>query len=406
MSIGLPSHLRAQTISRAFSRAGRVAALVCFVGALGMVLAVQAERPALILWPAVIALLPVIVMLATLGRYRGIFFSVSYLVMGGASTYWFGLTVMSQFDRITATDSLVLVLPPIALMLVGGVGGTSIGAGIAGCTLGLAVAELAIVAAGVQTGVPIVVDGTGISTFIAVVGALLLLGFSQRLVRAAQPSLQRAARDDHLSSVRYDIEAMAAAVMHDTVLGHLAALAAAPPGKLSAQLKKQMERTLEILVGEEWLADGSPTVDGGALADWRYSQLFLAIEEARRLGLHVEVSGDIAASGRLSAVRSAALGLAVKQCLVNVIKHAGVDAAEVVVYGSESDVSVMVIDSGRGFSETQTGRDRLGLRQSVRRRMESVGGQVQVWSAPGRGTSVMIRVPAPVESAGAVEVLS
>jgi signal transduction histidine kinase len=61
-----------------------------------------------------------------------------------------------------------------------------------------------------------------------------------------------------------------------------------------------------------------------------------------------------------------------------------------------------VIDAGRGFDEAATGRDRLGLRTSVRSRIASVGGRVQVWSAPGRGTSVLLQVPdgtgAPVAS--------
>jgi signal transduction histidine kinase len=54
----------------------------------------------------------------------------------------------------------------------------------------------------------------------------------------------------------------------------------------------------------------------------------------------------------------------------------------------------MVIDAGKGFTEAEMGADRLGLRQSVRKRIESVGGHVQVWSTPGKGTSVMIRLPA------------
>jgi signal transduction histidine kinase len=53
----------------------------------------------------------------------------------------------------------------------------------------------------------------------------------------------------------------------------------------------------------------------------------------------------------------------------------------------------MVVDAGKGFSVAETGADRLGLRQSVRHRIEAVDGEVQVWSTPGRGTSVMIRVP-------------
>jgi signal transduction histidine kinase len=56
------------------------------------------------------------------------------------------------------------------------------------------------------------------------------------------------------------------------------------------------------------------------------------------------------------------------------------------------------VDAGSGFEEAETGDDRLGLRQSVRRRIELVSGTVQVWSTPGRGTSVMIRVPAAVRT--------
>jgi len=42
---------------------------------------------------------------------------------------------------------------------------------------------------------------------------------------------------------------------------------------------------------------------------------------------------------------------------------------------------------------SQTNPDRLGLRRSVRDRIESIGGTVQVWSTPGRGTSIVLSVP-------------
>jgi signal transduction histidine kinase len=87
-----------------------------------------------------------------------------------------------------------------------------------------------------------------------------------------------------------------------------------------------------------------------------------------------------------------ALGLAVAQCLVNVERHSGTSRAEVVVYGDGDDVSVMVIDDGVGFDPRATGADRLGIKNSVQARMERVGGSVQIWSSPGSGTSVVIRV--------------
>jgi signal transduction histidine kinase len=88
------------------------------------------------------------------------------------------------------------------------------------------------------------------------------------------------------------------------------------------------------------------------------------------------------------------VALAVKQCLVNVLKHADTNVAEVVIYGAGDEVSIMIIDGGKGFSERETSVDRLGLRQSVRKRIESVDGSVQVWSTPGTGTSILIRLPA------------
>lgn len=111
------------------------------------------------------------------------------------------------------------------------------------------------------------------------------------------------------------------------------------------------------------------------------------------LGLDVDTTGDLTAVGRLDRNTSIALGLAVKQCLVNVIKHSGTEHAEVAVYGSGQLLSVLVVDSGRGFVESTATTSRLGLRMSVRKRMEAVGGRVDVWSTPGRGTSIMIQVP-------------
>ena len=392
MSIGLPAHLRPQGVSRAFSAAAHVAALVCIASAIAMVTVEQADRPDSMLWPAMVALVPMLVVLVLLDRRRTLFFSVAYVVIGAASIYWFALTVMSEFTPVAATDAFVLALPRIALMLVGGTGMAFV-SGIVWSSIGLVTAGLAIVVAAVQTGIPIRLDGTTLTCYLLVVSTLLMLQYGQRWVQAVQPSLHRAARDEELAAVRYGIEAKAAAMMHDTVLGHLAAIACAPPGPLSRELQSKIERDLEVLVGEEWLAETSTTVAVQARSDWQHSPLFAAIQEARTLGLDVDVSGDLAAVGRLSPDRSKALGLAVKQCLVNVLRHSGTRRAEVVVFGSPDELGVMVIDTGRGFSESEMGPDRLGLKNSVRRRMQIVGGSVTVWSTVGRGTSVVIRVP-------------
>ena len=173
--------------------------------------------------------------------------------------------------------------------------------------------------------------------------------------------------------------------MHDTVLGHLAAIAAAPPGPLGPAMRQKVERDLEVLIGEEWLSDDARDVDTRARTEWQHSPLFVAIEESRTLGLDVEVTGDPAAVARLDPARAAALGLAAKQCLVNVLRHSGVDRADVVVFGADTDVSVMIIDNGKGFVVDETGADRLGIRASVRRRHRGCRRRREALVGPGQG---------------------
>lgn len=393
MSLGLPGHLAPHSEGRAFARASHVVAAVCLVATLLLLVALQQDRPSVVLWPAMLALLPMLVALWLIEHYRTRFFSVVYLLVGSASIYWYVLAGTEQFPGTAVTDSVVLSLPKVALIMIGGsgVGGfRAAGWSVVGAVL----AELVTIVAALHTGAHIVLDGTVVIVLGVVLAGLAAIGLSRQRVRLAQPSLHRAARDEHLSDLRRQVEVRAAAVMHDTILGHLAAISIADNGPLRPELESRIRRDLEVIVGEEWLMDATrPALDDGA-SGWLASKAFRAVDEARELGLDVVLTGDRAAISRLDGPTGNALALALKQCLVNVLGHSGTNRAEVVIYGSGSEVSVMVIDEGKGFTEGDADGDRLGLRQSVRRRIEAVDGSVQVWSTPGTGTSVLIRVPA------------
>jgi len=398
MSLGLPGHLAPHSESRAFARASHVIALVCLLAALVLLVLLQEASPGVILWPSMLALVPMLAALYAVERYRTWYFTTGFLIVGTASIYWFVLAGTAQFPGAAATDSYVLTLPKIALIMVGG-SGTGVWRMIGWCLLGGALGEAATIAAATQTGAAVAVDVTALSVLAVVLAVLSIIGVNRARVRHAQPSLARAARDEQLSGIRRRIETRAAAMMHDTILGHLAAIASEPDGPLRDDLQRRIDADLAVLVGQEWLvdadADAASGRDAEAHSSWVASRMLRAVDEARDLGLEVVLSGDLASVARLTPARDTAVALATKQCLVNVLRHAGVTTAEVVVYGAKEELSVMVIDSGRGFSERETGVDRLGLRQSVRRRIEAVDGTVQVWSAPGAGTSVLIRVPAP-----------
>jgi signal transduction histidine kinase len=393
MSLGLPSHLAERTVSRSFGRSLNAVAYTCLVAALVSVAAFQFSRTSAVLWPAMVAIVPMLVLLYLSARTRDTLYSVAYLVVGAACTYWFVLTFYSQSPPILESDALSLSLPKIALVMVGG-SAPHIVPRLAWCTAGYLAAEI-------SAGAAMVVAGQRwefyLTTFLAyaVTAIIFIVGsLSRRSSRRTQPMLHRAARDEQLAAMRHRIEVKAASLLHDTVLSHLAAIAGSVGDSLDPHLRTVVQRDLETLVGEEWLTEPEPVVDPALRRRWEQTPLFGAIAESRLLGLDIECTGDYDAISGLDAETSVSLGLAVKQCLVNVLRHSGLTRAEVAVFGSETDVSVMVIDAGRGFSEAETAPDRLGIRHSVRQRIEEVGGAVQIWSTPGRGTSIMIRVPA------------
>jgi signal transduction histidine kinase len=377
-----------------------VIALTCLAAAFVMVLLFQQADPGVTLWPIAFALAPMALVLWLLERHRSLFYTATYLLVGGACLYWFVLIGSLQFPGTAETNSFVFSMAKIALLFVGGAG-VGVHRLAVWSVLGFAVGEVVTVLAALQTGAVIAPDLTVLSAVVVLLSTLVVIGISRRRVADAQPSLHRAARDEHLSDIRHRLETRAAAMMHDTILNHLAAVATTTDGPLRADLRDRVERDLEVLIGQEWLVDERDSEEIPSRSEWLGTRLSRAIDEARDLGLNVALSGDRSAVARLEPARQVAAALAVKQCLVNVLKHSGTDEAEVVVYGSASEVSIMIIDGGKGFSEGETSVDRLGLRQSVRSRIEAVDGTVQVWSTPGTGTSVLMRLPAQRASSAA-----
>jgi signal transduction histidine kinase len=308
------------------------------------------------------------------------------------SQFLLSLVLLSAVPSIGVNPTLVLSLVAVSLVLVGGSGFVPTSAILWG-TAGFLLAQAATVAAVVVTGSPFRLDAISVVVEVGLVLVELTDALTRSRRLAVRPELDRAVLDEALYTVRYRSEVKAAALMHDTVLGHLTAIAAGADGALPHRLRSEMAGDVEMLVGDDWLAEPEADRNLAARSDWRSSALMVAVNEVRELSLTVDVTGDPGAIARLTGERDAAVGLAVKQCLVNVLRHAQVARAEVVIIGSDADVSIMVIDAGRGFSEDLIASDRLGLRQSVRRRVESVGGEVRLWSTPGRGTSILIRVP-------------
>ncbi|MEV0675229.1 ATP-binding protein [Actinosynnema sp. NPDC050436] len=86
------------------------------------------------------------------------------------------------------------------------------------------------------------------------------------------------------------------------------------------------------------------------------------------------------------------IGAAVRELLTNVVKHAQARQVWLTVVDDGTEVVVSVRDNGVGFAPDD-GTDGLGLRLSVRARVERLAGRAHVRSRPGHGTEVELRVP-------------
>jgi len=92
----------------------------------------------------------------------------------------------------------------------------------------------------------------------------------------------------------------------------------------------------------------------------------------------------------------------VQEGLANVRKHAHASAAQVVFTFNAGRIQVRIEDDGVGFDVEgcyQAEGQGFGLR-SIRDRAEAIGGTLQILSAPGHGTRVVVEVPSQSASPG------
>jgi nitrate/nitrite-specific signal transduction histidine kinase len=92
----------------------------------------------------------------------------------------------------------------------------------------------------------------------------------------------------------------------------------------------------------------------------------------------------------------------VQEALANVRKHANATCVSIRIRQTPEAIETTIDDNGRGFvQDLPNGRGRwenaagphFGL-ATMRERVESVGGQLEVRSAPGEGTRIAVRIPA------------
>jgi two-component system nitrate/nitrite sensor histidine kinase NarX len=114
--------------------------------------------------------------------------------------------------------------------------------------------------------------------------------------------------------------------------------------------------------------------------------------EQARLPVEFTVYGPVPPVPAVAAVQVTRI---VQEALTNVRKHAAAGAVRVTLTVQGGALVVAIVDDGRGFDvgavQAAAGA-RFGL-ETMRERVESVGGALEVTSRPGGGTTVTVTVP-------------
>jgi signal transduction histidine kinase len=224
-------------------------------------------------------------------------------------------------------------------------------------------------------------------------GAVLLLlggmtvGHVARLAVSAEERLQRATE---LEAANRERERLARDI-HDSVLQVLALVQrrGAEIGGEAAELGRlagEQEAALRALV-----AFGRPArVRDGGPVDLR--------AELARFGAPDVTLAEPAEPVLLPAPTAECLAAAVGAALDNVRKHAGPNArAWLLVEDEPEAVTVTVRDDGPGMEpgrlDAAAAEGRLGVAQSIKGRLADLGGTVEIYSKPGEGTEVELRLP-------------
>jgi signal transduction histidine kinase len=181
--------------------------------------------------------------------------------------------------------------------------------------------------------------------------------------------------------------------MHDAISQHLFALRMIAAGMRRADPGNQQARTIER-ISEDALRDMQmllielrPSQAGAGLSP-ALRELCTAYRD--RLGVTVDASLDDVFVP--AAVEHALLRIT-QEASTNAVKHGGARQLAVSLSRQDGHVELVVSDTGTGF-DPAAAHNGSGLAH-IRDRVAELGGTLDIDSAPGRGTVLAVRVPAP-----------
>jgi PAS domain S-box-containing protein len=222
---------------------------------------------------------------------------------------------------------------------------------------------------------------------------------AEQELRASSEQLRNLAA--HLLSVREEERARISREVHDE-LGQSLTAVKMDLAWLAARLPRRNGQMLKKIDSTRQLADSIIQSIRRISTELRPAVLDLGLAAAvewqvqefqARSGIQCKVrllTREVVASNA-----STAMFRIFQETLTNVARHAKATRAEVVLQKQPDRLVLLIRDNGRGFDQSDPSLSKsLGL-LGMRERAAILGGQVNIASAPGRGTTVTAWIPLP-----------
>jgi PAS domain S-box-containing protein len=209
-----------------------------------------------------------------------------------------------------------------------------------------------------------------------------------RMVFAQEDERRRIAREMHdqfgeqLTALSHGIQSLAAmCANHPELHAQVQSLAG---------ISRRLDRDVDQLV---WELRPTALDDLGlraALANY-------VAEWSRRVGIAVDLHTSGLLDDRLSSEIETTLYRIAQEALTNVAKHSRATHVDLILERRPDHVLLVVEDDGVGFdadpaADVSAGADGFGL-HGMRERAALVGATLQIESAPGNGTTILVRLP-------------
>lgn len=146
---------------------------------------------------------------------------------------------------------------------------------------------------------------------------------------------------------------------------------------------KELRQLANLLHGEKIIETG--LVDA----------IIYEVEWLKKSGTYdVQFDNSIDEELKLSAEKSLILFRLLQEVINNIIKHSSATKIIISLNQVQSDILLSITDNGVGFVAGDVSKNGMGL-SNLSRRTNAIDGELNIISAPGKGTTIAIKVPYP-----------